>query len=66
MMMGLRLSRGVGFEHFAARCGRPLEAAYGPILRDLAARGLIAQGEGRVRLTARGRMLGNRVFERFV
>lgn len=66
MMMGLRLSRGVGFEHFAARCGRPLEAAYGPTLRDLATRDLIEQDEGRVRLTARGRMLGNRVFERFV
>ncbi len=66
MMMGLRLSRGVGFEHFAARCGRPLEVVYGPTLHDLAARGLIEQDEGRVRLSARGRMLGNRVFERFV
>ncbi len=66
MMMGLRLSAGVSAAHFAARCGRSLDEAYGATLRDLAAQELIVWGDGRVRLSPRGRMLGNRVFARFV
>lgn len=66
MLMGLRLSAGVGEAHFAARCGLPLDAAYGDTLAELAAQGLIVRHQGRVRLTPRGRMLGNQVFQRFV
>jgi oxygen-independent coproporphyrinogen-3 oxidase len=66
MFMGLRLNAGVGEEHFAARCGVSLDEAYGAALAELQAQGLIERGRGRVRLTPRGRMLGNRVFERFV
>lgn len=66
MMMGMRLSGGVGEAHFAARCGLSLDAAYGEALADLAAQGLVERAAGRVRLTPRGRMLGNRVFERFL
>jgi len=66
MMMGLRLNIGVGADHFAARCGAALEDAYGPQIADLIAQGLIERAPGRVRLTPRGRMLGNQVFQRFL
>lgn len=66
MMMGLRLSRGVSEEHFAARCGIRLDEAYGAVLGELMAQGLLDRREGRVCLTRRGRMLGNRVFVQFV
>jgi oxygen-independent coproporphyrinogen-3 oxidase len=66
MMMGLRLNAGVGEAHFAARCGLPLDEAYGETLAELVAQGLVERAESHVRLTRRGRMLGNRVFERFV
>ncbi|NTU79587.1 MAG: radical SAM family heme chaperone HemW [Chloroflexales bacterium] len=66
MMMGMRLNAGVGEAHFAARCGLSLEAAYGEALADLAGQGLVERAAARVRLTPRGRMLGNRVFERFL
>lgn len=66
MMMGMRLNAGVGEAHFAARCGLTLDAAYGEALAELAGQGLVERAGGRVRLTPRGRMLGNRVFERFV
>lgn len=66
MMMGLRLSAGVGEAHFAARCGLSLDEAYGEALAELIGQGLVERAGGRVRLTPRGRMLGNRVFERFV
>ncbi|MBK9714875.1 MAG: radical SAM family heme chaperone HemW [Kouleothrix sp.] len=66
MFMGLRLNVGVSFVHFRDRCGAELEAVYRDELADLVALGLLARDESGVRLTERGRMLGNRVFERFV
>jgi oxygen-independent coproporphyrinogen III oxidase len=66
MFMGLRLNIGVSEAHFAARCGIRLDQAYGDVLNELLEVGLIERSAGRVRLTERGRMLGNRVFERFV
>jgi len=66
MFMGLRLNIGVGEAHFAGRCGLSLDEAYGEVLAELVEQGLVERSDGRVRLTPRGRMLGNRVFERFV
>jgi oxygen-independent coproporphyrinogen III oxidase len=66
MFMGLRLNAGVSFAHFRDRCGAELDAVYGPVLSELAERGLLERDERGVRLTERGRMLGNQVFERFV
>ncbi|MDW8392568.1 MAG: hypothetical protein RMK84_20875 [Oscillochloridaceae bacterium] len=43
-----------------------MDAIFGAELADLADEGLIERDERGVRLTRRGRMLGNRVFERFV
>jgi oxygen-independent coproporphyrinogen-3 oxidase len=66
MFMGLRLNAGVSLAHFADRCGAPIDTVYGDTLADLEARGLIERDAVAVRLTARGRMLGNRVFSQFV
>ena len=66
MFMGLRLNAGVSYVHFRDRCGVELDVVYGAALDELAELGLLARDEDRVRLTDRGRMLGNRVFERFV
>lgn len=66
MFMGLRLDIGVSFSHFAARVGHALTDIYGPTLTDLSAQGLITIENERVRLTERGRMMGNQVFAHFV
>ncbi len=66
MLMGLRLDIGVSYAHFAARVGRELPTMYALELTDLKRQGLIDEHAGRVRLTPRGRMLGNQVFARFV
>lgn len=66
MFMGLRMNVGVSFAHFRARCGRPMHKVFGDTLAELQRQGLVASDEIGVRLTARGRMLGNRVFEHFV
>jgi oxygen-independent coproporphyrinogen III oxidase len=66
MFMGLRLNAGVAYEHFRERVGADMEAVFGAELAELAELGLLERDERGVRLTDRGRMLGNRVFERFV
>lgn len=66
MFMGLRLNAGVSLAHFRARCGVDLNAVYGPTLAELTDLGLLERDATAVRLTPRGRMLGNQVFERFV
>jgi oxygen-independent coproporphyrinogen-3 oxidase len=66
MMLGLRLSEGVSEAAFQARFGQGLDEVYGRELDELATLELI-EGDGqRVRLTARGRLLGNQVFARFL
>jgi oxygen-independent coproporphyrinogen-3 oxidase len=66
MMMGLRLSTGVGYRHFEERCGRSLEEAFAAELTELVALELLERDQLGVRLTERGRMLGNTVFARFL
>lgn len=69
MMMGLRLTReGVGRAAFRERFGEELEALFGRQIERLTGQGLLewaADGEI-LRLTRRGRLLGNRVFVEFI
>lgn len=65
MMMGLRMTAGVGEAHFAERCGRSLDAAYAAPIAELLALDLIERDANGIRLTARGRMVGNTVFSYF-
>lgn len=66
MFMGLRLNVGVSFVHFQDRCGADMREVYASELDELVAEGLLERDALGVRLTARGRMLGNQVFMRFV
>ncbi|MBI4234422.1 MAG: radical SAM family heme chaperone HemW [Chloroflexi bacterium] len=71
MMLGLRLDAGVSLEGFHQRFGRSLLQVYGKIVEELVGLGLlevVAEGgeEARLRLSPRGRLLGNEVFVRFV
>jgi oxygen-independent coproporphyrinogen-3 oxidase len=76
MMTGLRLTReGVSADGFAQRFGCDLEDIYGKELERLVDLGLLEwmaphkvlkRGGSRVRLTPRGRLLGNQVFMSFV
>ena len=66
MMMGLRLDKGVQHGEFRARFGTALGKVFGPVINELSDAGLLeADGDG-IRLTRRGRLLGNEVFGRFV
>jgi oxygen-independent coproporphyrinogen-3 oxidase len=66
MMLGLRLNAGISRTEFRRRFGVEVEETFGAELDRLYEFGLLEQVDGWVRLTARGRLLGNEVFERFI
>lgn len=66
MMLGLRLNSGVSRGEFLRRFGMPVETPFESDLSDLSRLGLLEIIGDSLRLTARGRLLGNEAFERFV
>ena len=65
MMMGLRLDEGIGIAGFKERFGEPPSHFYADTLDELERLELLHTQEDALRLTHRGRMLGNEVFSRF-
>ncbi len=67
MMLGLRLvQEGVGDAAFREQFGVGPEEVFGHEIARLAQRGLLERLPDRVRLTPRGRLLGNQVFAEFL
>lgn len=66
MMLGLRLIGGVDFAAFEARFGVPMKRIYAREIEELEREGLLEMDERGIRLTPRGRLLGNRVFAAFL
>ena len=64
--LGLRLNGGTDLAKVSADFGTSRVAALRPTMMELVQAGLLEQEEDRIRLTARGRLLSNEVFERFV
>jgi len=66
VVLGLRLVEGLPLEEFRRRFGQELMSAYGPQVEELETLGLLERVDGCLRLTARGRLLGNEAFLRFL
>lgn len=67
MILGLRLTEeGVSEAAYASAFGQPMVDAFGSSIEMLIGDGLLERSNGRVRLTQRGRLLGNQVFQHFV
>ncbi len=66
LILGLRLTQGVSLTAFEERFGVGVMDAAGDAVRASIDDGLAEIADGHVRLTARGRMLGNEVFERLL
>ena len=68
MMTGLRLTQeGVREDEFQLRFGQSMREVYEEEIEELSKVGLIEGGDGRrIKITRRGRLLGNQVFMRFV
>jgi len=64
--LGLRLAQGVHLERVRSEFGTGVVTALGAVLVDLASSGLIDWEGDWVRLTSRGRLVSNEVFERFL
>src|SRR5580704_4664190 len=64
--LGLRLTRGVDLRQVAAEFGEDAVAAFGETIADFVEMGLLEKQADVIRLTARGRLLSNEVFERFI
>ncbi len=63
--LGLRLNRGVSLDRLREEFGHHLDG-YNQVIDELIASGLLERAENTLRLTPRGRMLSNEVFERFI
>ena len=63
--LGLRLNRGINLDELRKQFGAALEQ-YTPVLTELVAAGLLIEADGALRLNARGRLLSNEVFEKFI
>jgi oxygen-independent coproporphyrinogen-3 oxidase len=66
LILGLRLIDGVDRAAFAARHGRALDEVYGAVLAEFSAVGVVEMNAERVRLTRRGRLLSNELFQRLL
>ena len=64
--LGLRLNRGIDLVEIAKKVGEDAVSGYSEALDELAQAGLIEREGAVVRLTERGRMISNEVFEKFV
>ena len=64
--LGMRLNRGIDLAEIAKEFGEDAVGEYSEPLADLTEAGLIEREGTVARLTARGRMISNDVFERFI
>lgn len=66
IFLGLRLNRGISSDDFMARFGRDLFETYQDKIEELSSLGLIEIIKSNIRLTTKGRLFSNEVFQRFV
>ena len=64
--LGLRLTRGVDLQRVAAEFGHEAMAGFRGPIADCMEDGLLEQKGDKIRLTSRGRLLSNEVFEKFI
>ena len=64
--LGLRMNRGISLAALEIELGSRAVTSYQPVISELLADGLLENVGERLRLTARGRLLSNEVFARFL
>jgi len=64
--LGLRMNRGISLDAMGTEFGGRPVTSYQPVISELVADGLLEKAGERLRLTARGRLLSNEVFARFL
>jgi oxygen-independent coproporphyrinogen-3 oxidase len=64
--LGLRLNRGVNLRQIAAAFGEEALRGAHAVIKELVSDGLLQRENECIRLTARGRLFSNEVFQRFI
>jgi len=64
--LGLRLNRGINLRDVAAEFGKDAINGFSETIADFVRIGLVENQGDVIRLTPRGRLLSNEVFERFI
>jgi oxygen-independent coproporphyrinogen III oxidase len=66
LILGLRLVEGVDVRAFTRRHGHEVDEMYGPVLAEFVSYGIVERTATHVRLTPRGRLLSNELFQRLL
>ncbi|ATP39452.1 coproporphyrinogen III oxidase [Solibacillus sp. R5-41] len=66
MFLGLRKTNGVSHEEFESKFSKPMSTYYKEIISELVEQQLVLADDLGIRLTRKGRFLGNEVFQRFL
>jgi len=66
LILGLRLNEGIDMAAFASRYGRGLDEIHGALLAEFTGYGLLERTATHLRLTRRGRLLSNELFQRLL
>lgn len=66
VILGLRLAEGISFDDIGRRYKIDLRSRYAAEITELSDLGLVEVSGGRLKLTPKGRLLGNEVFVRFL
>lgn len=66
LFLGLRKNKGVSISKFSSKYGENLLELFGTEINDLQEKGLIEMENNYIRLTMKGRLLGNEVFQTFL
>jgi hypothetical protein len=56
----------VDLDAFARRHGRTVDDIHGPLIEEFTSYGMLVCADGRLRLTAKGRLLSNELFQRLL
>lgn len=66
MFLGLRKNEGVSFDDFKKKIGKPMQSIYGEIVERLVEQELLMKDDKGIRLSRKGRFVGNEVFQQFL
>ncbi|WLR49899.1 radical SAM family heme chaperone HemW [Bacillus tianshenii] len=66
MFLGLRKREGVSKQRFFVRYGKSMNEVFDKQIKDAVKKGLLEESEERIRLTKKGFLLGNEVFQSFL
>lgn len=66
MFLGLRLKEGINFEEFHSTFDKKLDCVFGEEINDLLEKDLLIKNKENIKLSSKGKFLGNKVFMKFV